>query len=196
MQTSSRSNKSFIDYIPYFREGKLKDTEIAILMSVSHVNVWKMRRKWEQVKDSPEYSSSSGVSSSSEDEFASLIAKNIKAESLSSNTRFELEHEINLIGIDFIKSFRKYFCLEFSKYYEEASRLEDDILSIKVNLKSSKLKRGDIFESLNQELEEKINALSSLKKQITLKEMSLLYDALLKLNSIANLGRKERKGTT
>ncbi|UPA14352.1 DUF603 domain-containing protein [Borrelia turicatae] len=51
----SRVKKSFDDYIVYFREGKLNDASIAKEMGVSRANVGKMRRRWEEIKDNPEY---------------------------------------------------------------------------------------------------------------------------------------------
>ncbi|WP_367613221.1 DUF603 domain-containing protein (plasmid) [Borrelia hermsii] len=48
-----RAKKSFDDYVVYFKEGRLNDAQIAKELGVSRVNVGKMRRKWEEVKDDP-----------------------------------------------------------------------------------------------------------------------------------------------
>ncbi|QTL84311.1 DUF603 domain-containing protein [Borrelia miyamotoi] len=68
----SRLKKTYNDYIVYFKEGRLKDAEIAKELGVSRVNVGKMRRKWESLKDESNYVTSTSKLTISEDTFNNI----------------------------------------------------------------------------------------------------------------------------
>ncbi|WP_281506693.1 DUF603 domain-containing protein [Borrelia parkeri] len=75
----SRVKKSFDDYIVYFKEGKLNDVSIAKEMGVSRVNVGKMRLRWEEIKDAPEYITGAVKLTIREDTFKNILLQALQS---------------------------------------------------------------------------------------------------------------------
>ncbi|QBK63950.1 DUF603 domain-containing protein, partial (plasmid) [Borrelia miyamotoi] len=71
----NKLKKTYDDYVVYFKEGKLNDTEIAKELGVSRVNVGKMRRKWESLQNNPNYITSTSKLTISEDTFNHMLAR-------------------------------------------------------------------------------------------------------------------------
>ncbi|WP_330730388.1 DUF603 domain-containing protein [Borrelia turicatae] len=108
----SRVKKSFDDYVVYFREGKLNNAGIAKELGVSRVNVGKMRRKWEEIKDDPEYINGVTRLTICEDIFNTMIVRSIETESEANRFKNQVEIEKNKIALRSLNSFNRYFQLE------------------------------------------------------------------------------------
>ncbi|ANF34517.1 hypothetical protein A7978_05935 (plasmid) [Borrelia turicatae] len=108
----SRVKKSFDNYVVYFREGKLNDAGIAKELGVSRVNVGKMRRKWEEIKDDPEYINGATKLTIREDTFNNMLAQSFEVESEANRLKNQVEIEKNKIALRSLNSFNRYFQLE------------------------------------------------------------------------------------
>ncbi|WP_434757395.1 DUF603 domain-containing protein (plasmid) [Borrelia puertoricensis] len=130
----NRVKKSFDDYVVYFREGKLNDAGIAKELGVSRINVGKMRRKWEALKDDPEYITGAAKLTIREDTFNAMIARSIETESEANRLKNQVEIEKNKIALRFLNSFNKYFQLELQEDFNKAVALHEEIENQKEKL--------------------------------------------------------------
>ncbi|AHH04460.1 Hypothetical protein BHY_1510 (plasmid) [Borrelia nietonii YOR] len=107
----SRVKKSFDDYIVYFKEGKLNDVSIAKEMRVSRANVGKMRRRWEEIKDAPEYITGAVKLTIREDTLKNIYFKHCKVgQARDLKSQFSMAR--SMLGLEFINLFSRYLELE------------------------------------------------------------------------------------
>ncbi|ATQ15568.2 DUF603 domain-containing protein (plasmid) [Borrelia miyamotoi] len=94
-----RIKKTYDDYAVYFKEGRLNDSEIAKELGVSRVNVGKMRRKWESLKDDPHYYiTNTSKLTISENTFNNMLARSFKIETQANRLKNQVEIEKNKIA--------------------------------------------------------------------------------------------------
>ncbi|UPA11666.1 DUF603 domain-containing protein (plasmid) [Borrelia parkeri] len=182
----SRIKKSLDDYVVYFREGKLNDASIAKELGVSRVNVGKMRRKWEEIKDDQQYENENSKITIREDTFNNMLARSFETESEANRLKNQVEIEKNKIALRFLNSFNKYFQLELQEDLSRAVALHEEIENQKEKIRNSD---SNNYASLNEELVLKITKLNELETSIASKEMTLCYKPLLKLKSVLDLSK-------
>ncbi|WP_434757320.1 DUF603 domain-containing protein (plasmid) [Borrelia puertoricensis] len=108
----SREKKSFDNYVVYFREGKLNDACIAKEMGVSRVNVGKMRRKWEEIKDDPEYINGAAKLTICEDTLNNILFHASQSRAQARDLKSQFSMAKSMLGLEFINSFSRYLELE------------------------------------------------------------------------------------
>ncbi|AOW96096.1 DUF603 domain-containing protein [Borrelia miyamotoi] len=174
----SRLKKTYNDYIVYFKEGRLNDAEIAKELGVSRVNVGKMRRKWESLKDESNYVTSTSKLTINEDTFNNMLARSLETETHANRLKNQVEIEKNNIALTFLSSFNRYCQLELQDDVKQADKLHNEILKYKQDI-------ADSNDSFNLNL--KISELKELEKKIETKKMDLCYKVLLKLKSVIDI---------
>ncbi|QTL84275.1 DUF603 domain-containing protein [Borrelia miyamotoi] len=175
-----RLNKTYNDYIVYFKEGRLNDAEIAKELGVSRVNVGKMRRKWESLKNEPNYVTNTSKLIISEDTFNNMLARSLETETQANRLKNQVEIEKNKIALTFLSSFNKYCQLELQDDVKQADKLHNEILQCRKDITNA-----DSNDSFSLNL--KISELKELKKKIETKKMDLCYKVLLKLKSVLDI---------
>ncbi|QFP42603.1 DUF603 domain-containing protein, partial (plasmid) [Borrelia miyamotoi] len=93
----SRLKKTYDDYVLYFKEDRLNDSQIAKELGVSRVNVGKMRRKWESLKCDPHYVTNTSKLIISEDTFNNMLARSLEVETHANRLKNQVEIEKNKI---------------------------------------------------------------------------------------------------
>ncbi|AOW96136.1 DUF603 domain-containing protein [Borrelia miyamotoi] len=176
----SRLKKTYNDYIVYFKEGRLKDAEIAKELGVSRVNVGKMRRKWKSLKDESNYVTSTSKLTISEDTFNNMLARSLETETHANRLKNQVEIEKNNIALTFLSSFNKYCQLELQDDVKQADKLHNEILQCRKDITNA-----DSNDSFSLNL--KISELKELEKKIETKKMDLCYKVLLKLKSVIDI---------
>ncbi|UPA12546.1 DUF603 domain-containing protein [Borrelia venezuelensis] len=167
----SREKKSFDDYVVYFNEGKLNDTQIAKEMGVSRANVCKMRRKWE-TREVNNMESPNKLTIS-EDTLTNILIRASESNAQASNIKSQFSIARNSLGIEFIDSFKRYLELELKSYNQEIEVLESQIIDLKRELGNED----------NEELSNKILELNNVKREKELKQMDLIYQVMVKLKA-------------
>ncbi|MBW6187251.1 DUF603 domain-containing protein, partial [Pseudomonas aeruginosa] len=104
-------------------------------LGVSHVNVGKMRRKWESLKDDPHYYiTNTSKLTISENTFNNMLARSFKIETQANRLKNQVEIEKNKIALTFLSSFNRYCQLELQDDDKKANRLHNDILQYKQDI--------------------------------------------------------------
>ncbi|WVN92543.1 DUF603 domain-containing protein (plasmid) [Borrelia turicatae] len=182
----SRIKKSLDDYVVYFREGMLNDARIAKELGVSRVNVGKMRRRWEALKDDPEYIAGAVKLTIREDTFNNMLARSFEVENEANRLKNQIEIEKNKIALRFLNSFNKYFQLKLQEDFNKAVALHEEIEKQEEKIRNSDFNN---YERLNEEMVLKVTKLNELETSIANKEMTLCYKILLKLKSVLDLSK-------
>ncbi|APS99138.1 hypothetical protein Bmayo_06175 (plasmid) [Borreliella mayonii] len=167
--------RSFDDYVVYFREGSLDDSEIAAKLGVSRVNVWGMRQKWESGESFVNEDSRLRIS---EDTFEHLLSQTFRSEVNARKVISELDLERANLELGFIHAFKRYSSVELASMHTkiENLRAEIDALNKASNKKSKKIVNGEI-NSLKSELDEYV-------KECPIREMELYYECMKKLATV------------
>ncbi|MCD2332781.1 DUF603 domain-containing protein [Borreliella americana] len=167
-----RTKRSFDDYVAYFREGSLSDSEIADRLGVSKVNVWRMRQKWESGGDSDNEDSRVTIS---EDTFEHLLAQTFRSEVSARKVRSELDLERANLELGFINAFKQYSSVELASMLFKIENLKTQIDSLNKgnSKKSNEVVDGEIG-SLKSELNDLI-------KECSIREMELYYECMKRL---------------
>ncbi|MCD2332829.1 DUF603 domain-containing protein [Borreliella americana] len=167
-----KNKRSFDDYVAYFREGSLSDSEIADRLGVSRVNVWRMRQKWENGVGSDNNDSRVTIS---EDTFEHLLSQTFRSEVKAKKVKGELDLERSNLELGFIRSFKQYFTVELADIRTkiEDLRAQIDSLNKECNKKNAKCVNENI-ESLKSELNDLI-------KECSIREMELYYKCMKRL---------------
>ncbi|QFP42553.1 DUF603 domain-containing protein (plasmid) [Borrelia miyamotoi] len=174
----SKIKKTYDDYIVYFKEGRFNDSEIAKELGVSRVNVGKIRRKWESLKDDPQYIGASKLTIS-EDTFNNMLARSLETETHANRLKNQVEIEKNKIALTFLASFNRYCQLELQDDVKKANQLHNEILQCKQDIENA-----DSNDSCSLSHELTLSELKELEKNIETKKMNLCYKFLLKLKSV------------
>ncbi|UPA15206.1 DUF603 domain-containing protein [Borrelia turicatae] len=176
----SRVKKSFDDYVVYFREGKLNDACIAKELGVSRVNVGKMRRKWEEIKDDPEYINGAAKLTICEDTLNNILFHASQSTAQARDLKSQFSMAKSMLGLEFINSFSRYLELELKTHNYKIEELESQISNLYKKTLSKKVAHS---EEESRELEELKLKLDELKRDLELKKMSLYYKTMLKLKA-------------
>ncbi|WAZ72567.1 DUF603 domain-containing protein (plasmid) [Borrelia miyamotoi] len=175
----SRIKKTYDYYVAYFKEGRLNDAQIAKELGVSRVNVGKMRRKWESLKDEPHHIKSTSKLTISEDTFNNMLARSLEVETHANRLKNQVEIEKNKIALTFLSSFNQYCQLELQDDVTRANKLHNEILKYKQDTSN--------IDSNDFELSLRLSELKELEKNIETKRMDLCYKVLLKLKSVLDI---------
>ncbi|AHH11416.1 Hypothetical protein BCO_0010701 (plasmid) [Borrelia coriaceae ATCC 43381] len=173
LKNMSRIKKSFDDYVVYFKEGKLNDTNIAKEMGVSKANVSKMRHKWEAVKDNSEYVRDNKLTIH-EDTLTNILLHASQSNAQARDLKSQFSIARSLLGIEFINSFSRYVELELKTHDDQIDKIESKIISLSKECEHSQ------EENSNEDL---TLQLSQLKKEREVKKMQLYYEMLQKLKA-------------
>ncbi|UPA09691.1 DUF603 domain-containing protein (plasmid) [Borrelia nietonii YOR] len=175
-----RAKKSFDDYVVYFKEGRLNDAQIAKEMGVSRVNVGKMRRKWEEVKDDHEYVKETAKLTIREDTLTNILLHASQSTAQARDLKSQFSMARSMLGIEFINSFSRYLELELKAHNHEIEILESKIISLDNKIRDNNLSHSDEESKRLEELKLKLD---ELKRERELKKMSLYYKTMLKLKA-------------
>ncbi|WP_038363965.1 DUF603 domain-containing protein [Borrelia persica] len=167
----SKIKRGYEDYVMYFNEGRLSDSEIAKEMGVSRANVCKMRQKWISIRDNPKEFGSNTKVTICEDTFKSILDRALEVNAKARELKSQFSIAKSQLGLKFMKAFNNYLELELEDYIQEISLLEKEI----------KKRKGD-----SKEIQDMETRLKNLRRSKEDKTMELCYETMKKLK-IADL---------